>query len=165
MARVLIELTAGILLGNLSLVGLHALDPLKTSPTLDFFAQAGVILLLFQVGLESTIGQMMAVGLSSLLVATIGVVGPFALGWAVGLWLLPDAGMYVHLFLGATLTATSVGITARVLKDLKHASTAEARIILGAAVIDDLQGLVILAGVIGVIAAANHTGQIGRAHV
>jgi Kef-type K+ transport system membrane component KefB len=79
---------------------------------------------------------------------------PFALGWAVGALLLPDASVYVHAFLGATLTATSVGITARVLSDLGKTDTREARIILGAAVIDDVMGLVILAVVSGAIAAA-----------
>ena len=70
---------------------------------------------------------------------------PFALGWGAGAWLLPHSSGYVHAFLGATLCATSVGITARVLKDLGRSQTTEARIILGAAVIDDLLGLVILA--------------------
>ena len=102
----------------------------------------GVIILLFQVGLESTVAQMMKVGVSSFTVATVGVIGPFVLGWGVGAWLLPQASMYAHIFLGATLTATSVGITARVLKDLGRSQTDEARIILGAAVIDDVQGLV-----------------------
>jgi len=77
------------------------------------------------------------------------------LGWGVGALALPNASPYVHAFLGATLTATSVGITARVLKDLGRAQSAEARIILGAAVIDDVLGLVILAVIGSVIAAAN----------
>ncbi|HMI94585.1 MAG TPA: cation:proton antiporter, partial [Polyangiales bacterium] len=81
---------------------------------------------------------------------------PFALGWGVGALLLPEASAYVHAFLGATLTATSVGITARVLQDLGKTDTREARIILGAAVIDDVMGLVVLAVVTGVIAAADH---------
>ena len=149
---VLGELLGGVVLGNLAI---PMLDGLKTDQSIDSLARLGVILLLFQVGLESTIGQMMRVGLSSLLVATLGVIGPFALGWGVGAWLLPDAGVYAHVFLGATLTATSVGITARVLKDLGRIDTDEARIILGAAVIDDVQGLVILAVVSGIIAAGN----------
>jgi Kef-type K+ transport system membrane component KefB len=73
----------------------------------------------------------------------------------VGALLLPDRSIYVHAFLGATLTATSVGITARVLRDLGRSRTAEARVILGAAVIDDVLGLVILAVVTGAIATAN----------
>jgi Kef-type K+ transport system membrane component KefB len=152
---VLGELTAGVVLGNLSLFGLRGLEYLKTDPSIDMLAQLGVIVLLFQVGLESTVGQMLKVGLSSLLVATLGVVGPFVLGWAAGAWLVPTEGTYAHMFLGATLTATSVGITARVLKDLGRSQTSEARIILGAAVIDDVLGLVILAVVTGIIAAAN----------
>jgi Kef-type K+ transport system membrane component KefB len=95
------------------------------------------------------------------------VVAPFALGWGVGALILPEQSAYVHAFLGATLTATSVGITARVLKDLGRSSSAEAKIILGAAVIDDVLGLVILAVVSGVIGAVG-TGEsftVGRALV
>jgi Kef-type K+ transport system membrane component KefB len=103
---------------------------------------------------------MLKVGLSSFLVATLGVTGPFVLGWLVGTWLLPGASVYTHVFLGATLTATSVGITARVLKDLGRSQTSEARIILGAAVIDDVQGLVILAVVTGIMATVNQGGSL-----
>lgn len=152
---VLGELLAGVVIGNLSLVGISLFEHLKTDETVTLLSSLGVILLLFQVGLESTVSQMLRVGPSSLLVATLGIVGPFILGWGVGAWLLPEESIYAHLFLGATLTATSVGITARVLKDLGRSQTGEARIILGAAVIDDVQGLVILAVVIGIVAAAN----------
>jgi Na+:H+ antiporter len=152
---VLGELLGGVVVGNLTLAGVPAVDYLKTDPSIEMLAGLGAILLLFQVGLESTVPQMMKVGLSSFLVATLGVTGPFALGWAVGAWLLPDQSVYAHIFLGATLTATSVGITARVLKDLGRSQSDEARIILGAAVIDDVQGLVILAVVTGIIAAGN----------
>jgi Kef-type K+ transport system membrane component KefB len=162
---VLGELIAGVVLGNLVLAGVPALGDIRTNPAIDILARLGVILLLFQVGLEATVAQMMKVGLSALLVATLGVVGPFVLGWAVGAWLLPAAGLYVHIFLGATLTATSVGITARVLKDLNRSHTDEARIILGAAVIDDVQGLVILAVVTSVIANANVGGGLSIAAV
>jgi Kef-type K+ transport system membrane component KefB len=150
---VLGELVAGIVLGNLALVGVPGLGHLKDSPALDLLAQLGVIILLFQVGLESTVAQMFQVGLSSLVVATVGVITPFLLGWGVSARLLPDASSYTHVFIGATLTATSVGITARVLKDLGRAQSDEARIILGAAVIDDVQGLVMLAIVTGLIGA------------
>ncbi len=152
---VLGELLVGVALGNLGLVGFHGLDFLKADPSLDLLARLGVLILLFEVGLESTVAQMLEVGASSLLVAMVGVAIPFALGWAVGAWLLPDHSVYVHAFLGASLSATSVGITARVLKDLNKSQTREARIILGAAVIDDVLGLVILAVVIAVIAAAD----------
>jgi Kef-type K+ transport system membrane component KefB len=153
---VLGELAAGLLIGNFGLIGLPAFDYLKTDANVDMLARLGVVLLLFQVGLESTVGQMAKVGLSSFMVATLGVIGPFVLGYFVGAWLLPGASVYAHIFLGATLTATGVGITARVLKDLGRSQSDEARIILGAAVIDDVQGLVILAVVTGIIAAANH---------
>jgi Kef-type K+ transport system membrane component KefB len=155
---VLGELAGGMIVGNLSLVGLPGLEYLATDTAVGLMAELGVIVLLFQVGLESTVAQMMSVGVSSLLVATIGVICPFFLGWGVGAWLLPGASVYAHIFLGATLTATSVGITARVLKDLGRSQSKEARVILGAAVIDDVQGLVILAVVIGLIAAANAGG-------
>lgn len=162
---VLGELLAGVLLGNLDLFGLTALVPLKTDLGLDLLARLGVLLLLFEVGLESTVNQMMKVGWSSLLVAVLGVIAPFALGYGVGALLLPEESVYVHVFLGATLTATSVGITARVLKDLNVAQSAEARIILGAAVLDDVLGLVILAVVSGIISAADSGGALSLVEV
>src|SRR5262249_53572972 len=99
------ELAAGIVLGNLTLVDFTRLDFLKTAGLIDFLSHLGVILLLFQVGVESTVGQMLKVGLSSFLVATVDVVGPLLLGWAVSLWLLPSASWYTHVFLGTTLIA------------------------------------------------------------
>ncbi len=108
---------------------------------------------------------MLKVGPSSLLVATLGVAAPFALGWGVSAWILPEQGPYAHAFLGATLTATSVGITARVLKDLDRSKSNEARVILGAAVIDDLLGLVILAVVTGIITAANRGGSLAAGEI
>ena len=156
---VLGELLAGVLLGP-SMLGLVPL-----SAGILLIAEVGVLLLLFEVGLESTVGQMLKVGLSSFAVAAIGVAVPFALGWGVGAWLLPDSSTYVHAFLGATLSATSVGITARVLKDIDRIGTPEARIILGAAVIDDVFGLVILAVVTGIIAAADRGGSVSFGEV
>jgi Kef-type K+ transport system membrane component KefB len=152
---VLGELIAGVILGNVTLLGFSGFEQLATDPFVDMLARIGALILLFEVGLESTVTQMLKVGLSSLVVAFLGVVVPFALGWGVGIWLLPAQSSYVHIFLGATLTATSVGITARVLKDLGASQSNEGRIILGAAVIDDVMGLVILAGVTGVVGAAN----------
>ena len=152
---VLGELIAGTVLGSLDLFGLSWFQSLETESTIDILSRLGVIILLFEVGLESTVRDMLKVGMASLTVAMLGVVTPFALGWGVGAWLLPDRSPYVHAFLGATLTATSVGITARVLKDLGRSQSAEARIIIGAAVIDDVLGLMILAIMAGVIASAN----------
>jgi Kef-type K+ transport system membrane component KefB len=85
----------------------------------------------------------------------LGVIAPFFLGWGVSAWLLPEEELLVHMFIGATLCATSVGITARVLTDLGKLQARESRIVLGAAVIDDVLGLVVLAVVVGIIAAAN----------
>jgi Kef-type K+ transport system membrane component KefB len=152
---VLGELVAGVVLGNLDLAGIGWFTAIETDTTVDILARLGVVILLFEVGLESTVRDMMRVGKVSLLVAILGVAAPFALGWMVGAWVLPDRSVYVHVFLGATLTATSVGITARVLRDLRRSQSAEARVILGAAVIDDVLGLVILAVVSGIIAAAD----------
>jgi Kef-type K+ transport system membrane component KefB len=152
---VLGELVVGVLVGNLTLLGVDWFQFITANATIGVLAQLGAVILLFEVGLESTVRDMMQVGFRSLVVAVLGVVAPWALGWWVGALLLPDHSVYVHAFLGAVLTATSVGITARVLKDLGHAQSPEARIILGAAVIDDVLGLVVLAAVAAVITAAD----------
>ncbi len=157
---VLGEIVAGVLLGNAHLVGIDYFTGLRSDTSIDMLARIGVLVLLFEVGLESTVGQMLKVGKSSLAVATIGVLAPFGLGWATGAWLLPDEGAMVHAFLGATLAATSIGITARVLKDLGRETTPEARIVLGAAVIDDVLGLLILAVLSGVVAAVHAGGPL-----
>ncbi|MCP4705292.1 MAG: cation:proton antiporter [candidate division Zixibacteria bacterium] len=157
---VLGELIIGMLIGNLAMLGPEIFEPFKHSLTLDVLAEIGVIILLFEVGLESSLQEMLKVGVASFMVATFGVIAPFFLGWGVALFFLPEASVYVHIFVGATLTATSVGITARVLKDIGKIRTREAKIILGAAVIDDIMGLIILAVVVGIINAAN-TGGAG----
>lgn len=151
---VLGELVIGMIIGNLFIFGFDVFEPFKYSVTLEVLAEIGVIILLFTVGLESSLDEMMKVGAASFMVATFGVVAPFFLGWGVSILFLPEASTYVHIFIGATLTATSVGITARVLQDLGKIRTREAKIILGAAVIDDIMGLVILAVVTGIISAA-----------
>ncbi|HSE18403.1 MAG TPA: cation:proton antiporter [Pyrinomonadaceae bacterium] len=157
---VLGELFAGIVLGNLVIFGFSAAEPLKTNATIAALAELGVIILLFEVGLESDLKEMVEVGWSSLLVAVLGVIAPFFLGWAVSAYFIPDEPRLVHIFIGATLCATSVGITARVFKDLGKLATREARIILGAAVIDDVLGLLILAVVAGAIRAASTGGVL-----
>jgi len=156
---VLGELIIGMLIGNLAMVGPEIFEPFKHSLTLDVLAELGVIILLFEVGLESSLKEMMKVGVASFAVATFGVIAPFFLGWGVAIFFLPEASIYVHIFIGATLTATSVGITARVLKDIGKIRTREAKIILGAAVIDDIMGLIILTVVVGIINAANTGGD------
>lgn len=159
---VLGELVIGVILGNLTLVGIMEFEVAKADPLIRFLAELGVIILLFQIGLESNIGRMAKVGGRALLVAIIGVVVPFVLGtYMVGPWLMPGLENTAYLFLGAALTATSVGITARVFKDLGKLQTPEAQIVLGAAVIDDVIGLIILA-VVSAIATAGtvSTGAI-----
>jgi len=137
---VLGEIIAGIVVGP-SLLGLVHGDE-----TLHFLGELGVILLLLEVGLETDLGELRAVGRASMLVAIAGVVLPFAGGTAGMLALGQDGSAAV--FVGAALTATSVGITARVFGDLRALATLEARTVLGAAVADDVLGLVILAVVV-----------------
>ncbi len=162
---VLGELGAGVVLGNLGLLALPPLPIPAPGGVIDGLARLGAVLLLFEVGLESSLGAMRRVGLRALAVAVLGVVAPWGLGWWVGAMVLPSHGALVHAFLGATLTATSVGITARVLKDLGRSQSAEARVILGAAVIDDVLGLVILAGLGSVILAAGRGAAVSYGEV
>jgi Kef-type K+ transport system membrane component KefB len=162
---VLGELLAGVALGSLDLFGIGAFRNLEANATIEILAGLGVVILLFEVGLESTVRDMLKVGWPSLFVAVLGVAAPFVLGWSVSAWLLPDRSPYVHAFLGATLTATSVGITARVLQDLGRSRSPEARVILGAAVIDDVLGLVILAAVSGAIATANEGASLSYSQI
>jgi Na+:H+ antiporter len=145
---VLGELVAGVILGR-SVLGL--VDP--QTDILHLFAELGVIILLFEIGLETHLRQLLQVGGAATMVALVGVALPFALGYAV-CWML-GFEMRVAVVAGATLTATSVGITARVLADLNRLQEPESHIILGAAVLDDVIGLVILSVVTGL--TAGHT--------
>ncbi|MCP4580539.1 MAG: cation:proton antiporter [candidate division Zixibacteria bacterium] len=155
---VLGELIFGVIIGNLYLLGFGGFEQIKHHLSIEVLAEIGVIILLFEVGLESNLKEMISVGLVSFLVAVLGVVAPFLLGWGVSAVFLPEASIYIHVFIGATLTATSVGITARVLKDMGRIQYRESKIILGAAVIDDILGLVILAIVAGIISSVNAGG-------
>ena len=156
---VLGELVAGVLLGG-SVLGLVPTDGSPAAEVIHVFAELGVVLLLFEIGLETDLKAMFRVGTAALAVAAVGVFVPFGLGyayWAYG----PHPAVAgtsdlttTAIFVGATLTATSVGITARVLSDLGRMHTREARIVLGAAVIDDVLGLVILSVVSGLAAGA-----------
>ncbi len=156
---VLGELVAGIVLGNLPLLGVSAFASVGSGEFFSLLSSIGVVLLLFEVGLASSLSEMLRVGGPATVVAAIGVIVPFLLGYGVGAWLLPDRSLYVHLFIGATLSATSVGITARVFKDLGKLHLQEAKIILGAAVIDDVLGLIILAVVGGMITSVGQGGD------
>ena len=151
---VLGELLLGVALGNLSLFGFHYFDGVAKDPIIAFIAELGVIVLLLQIGLETRLAELVRVGGRATAVAAVGIAAPFALGtYLVGPLLLPGMTQNAYLFLGATLAATSVGITGRVFRDLGRLDSTEARIVLGAAVIDDVLGLVILAVVSGLVQA------------
>ncbi len=155
---VLGELVAGAILGVslLNLIPTAATDPLTSE--FQLFAEIGVLVLLFEIGLETDLRQMFRIGPSASMVALVGVVLPFVLGalfWMSGL--VPDSfntssPMTTAVFVGAALTATSVGITARVLTDLNVMSSVEAKMVIGAAVIDDVLGLILL-GLVSTLAA------------
>jgi Kef-type K+ transport system membrane component KefB len=157
---VLGELLFGVALGNLALLGGPDLAALEANETFFILAELGAVLLLFEVGLESTPKEMAAVGLPAMLVAVVGVVTPMALGYGVDHLVHGQDSWMAHAFVGAMLAATSVGITARVLQDAKAIRTQPARIILGAAVIDDVLGLVVLAIIAGVIKAASAGAEL-----
>ncbi|MEK6764698.1 MAG: cation:proton antiporter [Planctomycetota bacterium] len=149
---VLGELVLGIIIGNLAyFTGWEFFAPLRNHTFVDLLARFGVIILLFEIGLETDIRDIVKVGLSSFLVALGGIVTPFILGYFTSLYFFPDAGFSVHLFVGATLCATSVGIKARVFKDLGKLQTTESSILMGAAVIDDIIVLFILAIVTDIV--------------
>ena len=146
-----------------ALSGSQGIDLIKVAYVVDIFSRYGVIFLLFMVGLESSVSELKHTGRESFQVATLGVVAPIVLGLLVSIILMPESSFSVHLFVAATLSATSVGITARVLKEMKKLHTREARTILGAAMIDDILGLVILAIVSSlVIGGVVHMAMVGE---
>ncbi|HEY9427420.1 MAG TPA: cation:proton antiporter [Gemmatimonadaceae bacterium] len=145
---VLGELVAGVVLG-VSVLGI--LDP--ADPVISALSEIGVIVLLFEIGLHTDLESLLEVGKSALVVGLVGVAVPFALGyWVANLIGLPAVPSIVC---GAALTATSIGISARVLSDLGQLDTPEGQVVLGAAVLDDVVGLIILAVVSGVAAGAS----------
>jgi len=159
---VLGELLVGIILGNLFLLGFNGFEPIKTNEMLTFMAEIGIVILLFQIGLHGNVSEMKKVGSQALMVALVGVIAPFVLGtYLIGPWFFGDAGWNTHLFIGAALTATSVGITGRVFQDLGKVNTQEAKIVLGASVLDDVFGLIMLA----VVSAIVITGSINAAAI
>ncbi len=152
---VLGELIGGVVVGK-SILGL--VDP--TVETIHLVSELGVVILLFAIGLETDLGRLLKVGTTSLAVAVVGVVLPFALGFAA--CRLMGQSTVVSIVAAATLTATSVGITARVLSDLGRLHEPEGQIILGAAVIDDILGLLIL-GVVAELAEGREVTWLGIA--
>lgn len=140
---VLGELLAGVVIGP-GVLGL-----VYESEILHSLAELGVVILLLEVGVQSDLSELLKAGVQSSVVALVGVVLPFVAGFA--LMRAMGASSLVAIFVGATLTATSVGVTARVLADLGRLGDAAARVVLGAAVVDDVLGLIILAVVTGIV--------------
>ena len=132
------ELFAGILLGP-SLLGW-----LEPQPVLKLLAEIGIILLLFEVGMVTDASRLVRAGPNALVVAITGFVFPFLSGYMVSRYVF-DLDLMVALFIGGTLTATSIGITVRVLADLGRQASREGQVVLGAAVVDDVLGVVLLA--------------------
>jgi len=133
------------------LKGSNSINLIRVAYVVDSFSRYGVIFLLFMVGLETSIDEIKHTGKESIRVALLGVFVPILLGFLVTLLLIPQGSLKTDLFLAATLAATSVGITARVLKEMNQLRTREAKTILGAAMIDDVLGLIILAIVSSVV--------------
>jgi Kef-type K+ transport system membrane component KefB len=125
------------------------------SEIISVLAELGVIVLLFEIGLESDLRQLKEVGIQAVVVACVGVVVPFAAGTA-GLMVIFHVSAIPAIFAGAALTATSIGITSKVLSELGQLKSREGQIIIGAAVIDDVLGIIVLA----VVASLAKTGKV-----
>ncbi len=140
MVAVLGEIFAGLILGpsGFSLISLS-----QSGPLLKVLAEIGIMLLLFEIGFETDINKLKEVGVKSSILAVGGAVIPFVLGFVVS-YLFLNLSLNASLFIGGTLTATSIGITMRVLKDIGVATGKRAQIVLGAAVMDDLMGILFL---------------------
>jgi len=127
----------------------------EDSQVISILSELGVFILLFEIGLESNLSELLKVGTQAVVVATVGVVVPFAAG-TLGLIYFFHLPVIPSVFAGAALTATSIGITSRVLAELGQLTTKEGQIILGAAVVDDVLGIIVLA----VVASLAGTGQV-----
>ncbi|MDP2561617.1 cation:proton antiporter [Psychrobium sp. 1_MG-2023] len=132
------ELLAGIVLGPSLLGWIEPIEAIK------LMAEIGILLLLFEVGLQTDIKRLMNTGTESVIVSVAGFILPLVLGFLISYWLF-DLTLLVSLFIGGTLTATSIGVTVRVLSDLNRQQSTEGQIVLGAAVLDDVLGVVLLA--------------------
>lgn len=150
------QLLMGMILSAIGYTGVDFMVEMSESSIISFLAAFGSVLLLFSIGLESNLTSMKSVGLNAVIVATIGVVVPFVLGtWVLGPIFFGDESSSARLFIGASLVATSIGITASVFRTLGILKTRAAQTVLGAAVLDDIFGLVILA----VVAAIASGGE------
>jgi len=151
---VLGELLAGIILGP------SVLGWVEPNEVLRLLAEIGIILLLFEVGFETDIKRMMQAGWMSAFVAVAGFIFPFVLGAMVAYYLF-DFELIMSLFIGGTITATSIGITVRVLKDIGKRDTLEGEIVVGAAVLDDILGVILLA----ILYEFSKSGQVSLSEI
>ena len=165
------EIILGVLIVSITINGYSILEWISTEfnpvtnsshsveEIIEIFSELGVIFLLFTVGLETKVTDLTSVGKAAILVAIMGVIVPFIVGY---LFIsLTDGDMYSSMFMGAAMVATSVGITARVIKDMKLMDVKESRIIIGAAVIDDILGMIVLA----IVSGMANTGKVDVVNV
>lgn len=148
------ELVAGIIIGP------SVLGWVEPTEIIRLLAEIGIILLLFEVGLETDISRLAKAGGRSIIAALGGFVIPFVIGYGASRYLF-DHDILLALFIGGTLTATSIGVTVRILRDVGRQSSSEGQIVLGAAVIDDLLGVLLLA----VLYEFSRTGDLGLANL
>lgn len=153
-------LFSGIVLGNLKLAGIDALHFLLSDSFINTSAQLGVIILMFEAGLESSVHKMKNVGMTAILVASLGITTSILLGYLASRLLFSGAPVYLHWFVGVMIASTSVGVSAAVFKEMGKLSTKTANLILGAAVIDDVLGLISLAVVGSLIKSTENSGSI-----
>jgi len=174
---VLGELIAGIIISPFALGGLIH-DPiilhfatiqgafgLQEFNVMEVISEIAVVVLLFVAGVETNVGAFLKQGKTGALVAVGGVIFPFIFGYFVTMWLAPETGIAGWLFMGAVLTATSIGLTVRILMEMGKLQTQAGTTILVGAVIDDIIGIVILSIVVGISAATKFGGEISITHV
>lgn len=150
------QLVMGMALAVAGYIGLDFINDIVEEPTVSFLSALGAALLLFSIGLESNLGELGKVGVRALIVASVGVAVPFVLGtWVLGPIFFDHESSSAKLFIDASLVATSIGITASVFRALNITRTRAAQTVLGAAVVDDVFGLIILA----VVAAIASGGE------
>jgi len=174
---VLGELVAGIIISPFALGGLindpiilnfatvHGAFGVSEFNVMEIISEIAVVALLFVAGVETDVRAFLRQGLTGALVAIGGVVLPFAFGYFITMWLAPEAGIVGWLFIGAALTATSIGVTVRILMEMGKLQTRAGTTILVGAVIDDIIGIVILSIVIGISSVAEAGGHISVAQV
>ncbi|HIE17991.1 MAG TPA: cation:proton antiporter [Dehalococcoidia bacterium] len=174
---VLGELVAGIIISPFALGGLindpiilnfatvHHAFGLHEFSVMEIIAEIAVVALLFVAGIETDVRAFLRQGLVGALVAVGGVIFPFIFGFLITMWLVPDAAIAGWMFMGATLTATSIGVTVRILMEMGKLQTKAGTTVLVGAVIDDIIGIVVLSIVIGVAATAKAGGDISLGHV